>query len=496
MLTLLVILLSLWTFAVLAGVVVYWRYTHSPLYRWRQQVFAHFVRLITERNDAEYTLDVLDSGNDAIAEVKRTFALTMFANVSVETLTRYPGIGPMTITRLREAGLTTVAEVFGVALPSIANINRQQQTALQDALLKMHREALSRLSAQASPEAVAAAAELAKLTAGQQQQRHEANQKKALAEAGLAALATRMKVAEQIRFINYLSGMPPLGYTPEFAAQPLPLPVAIPLPPPTTPATPPTELNAPLTPTTPAEQMKPGELPSLTRFRVVARFGYAVAKADGRTSANEKRQIRVFLERRYATAPYLVNKLSQLIAEVEQDIPTLDESIAEVRSTLPKENWAELNQFAISVTDASGDRNARKNEVLARVATALEMTIAKPAPVPAVVIPPPPPATPTAPAVPKPLTDNECKKLLEIAFDTVLSVDLIRRQHRLLSERYDPAKFAAHGAEFVQLAQTKRDTIQKAALQLLKPYNEPLELPTLPPPTDMRHNPDLDDFFG
>lgn len=491
MITALVILLSLWTLFVAFLLVAFYRFTRSPEFRWRQQVAARFIQLVAQRSAAEYTFDLLDADVEALSELKIAFARTSL-QVSVEALARYPGIGPMTITRLREANFNTVADVVGVKLASVPNLARPQQSALHQALEKMQREALARVASMNNPEAMRLAAEIEQQTRGQQEQRLAAEKQEALAEAGLVAINMKLRLAEQIRFTNFLMGTRPAGLSDAVMAEPI-LAVAAPL----QVATPISTPSGPPPATTTAPDMKspapPTELPSLTRFRVAARFGYAVAKADGRTAAGEKRQIRVFLERRYATAAYLITKLNQLIAEVEKDIPSLEVSLAEVRATIPKENWPELHQFALSIGDASGERNARKRDVNARVAAALEMTSAAPTPTPA----PTPTVIPvSAPRSTTPPTDAECRQRLEIAPEVTLNADLLRRQYRLLSERYDPAKFAAHGADFVQLATRTRTAIEQAALQLLKPYNEPLEPPTPPPPADLRHNPDLDDFFG
>ena len=66
----------------------------------------------------------------------------------------------------------------------------------------------------------------------------------------------------------------------------------------------------------------------------------------------------------------------------------------------------------------------------------------------------------------------------------------------MLSDRFAPEKFAAHGPEFVTMATEKRVRAERAARHLLAEYNEPLEPPTPPAPADLRHNPDLDDVFG
>ena len=75
-------------------------------------------------------------------------------------------------------------------------------------------------------------------------------------------------------------------------------------------------------------------------------------------------------------------------------------------------------------------------------------------------------------------------------------MDLIRRRYNFLSEKLDPARAAALGAEFARLAEEKRAKLKAAAEKLLLPFNEPLEKPVAPQPADLRHNPDLDDAFG
>jgi hypothetical protein len=214
-----------------------------------------------------------------------------------------------------------------------------------------------------------------------------------------------------------------------------------------------------------------------------------VAKADGRIAAVERKQVRVFLERRYATDPTLAAQLDTVMAEVEADLPTLGDALWEVKRTIPADAWPELYQFAVSVADAAGERNTREVECLARVAEELGIGVK------------PPPAHMPAPVVASepdaPLTEPECRAALEIAAETPLSVDLIRRQHRLLSDRFATEKFATHGPEFVQMAAEKRDRAGRAARHLLAGYNEPLEAPAAPPPpADLRHNPLLDELFG
>ena len=248
---------------------------------------------------------------------------------------------------------------------------------------------------------------------------------------------------------------------------------------------------APLAPKPPAPSPEPTPR---DRLWVAAALGLAVAKADGRIAAAERRQIVAFLKRRYAPTSELADEIDAILAQIEDDLPTLGDALWDVRRTLSASAWPDLYQFAQAVADASGERNAREIECLVRVAEELGMGAATP-PSP----PPPPPAVVPAPvpSADEPPSELQCRADLEIDPGTPLSVDLIRRQYRLLSERFAPEKFAGHGPEFVQVAADKRARVERAAHHLVAEYNEPLEPPDAsPPPVDPRHNPDLDAAFG
>ncbi len=116
-------------------------------------------------------------------------------------------------------------------------------------------------------------------------------------------------------------------------------------------------------------------------------------------------------------------------------------------------------------------------------------TAAKPIPAPSAARKVSPPK-PVAPPV------EDYRAILEIDPKFELSADLIRRQYTQLAEKTDPAKVKSMGEEFVTMAEQKRAKIRQAAESLIAPFGEPLEKVVVPPPSDIRHNPDLDAVFG
>jgi uncharacterized tellurite resistance protein B-like protein len=550
--------------AVVTLVILYLRYASSPAAQWKRRVRAAVGeqegRLRAARRELSGDRDGDDRG------LRDEFLDRHLRTLAVDELARYPGIGPVTVSRLRDAGLATVGACVRVRLSSVPGIGPAREAGLKDALRKARREAESRFDAGACREAAAFAEEKQRRKADRQRRQQAAEAEVQSAEATLALLQDRTRIADGITYLGHLFGNEPPGLTDELIAAPLtappespkpaPIPVGKPEPQPARkpPAAPPARPQpvepearregeaGPAEPLAPAEHgvspererlegplrqarvasatspvahapgspdarpaspsrrasgsavptdlaPPPTEVSPLARLRTVAGLGLAVAKADGRIAAAERKQVRTFLERRYATDPELARKVESLIAEVEADLPTIGDALWEVKRALPTDTWPELYQFAVSVADAAGERNTREVECLARVAEALGIGVKPPpAHVPAPVI---------AAAPDSQLTEPECRAALDIAADIPLSVDLIWRQYRLLSDRFAPERFANHGSEFVQMAAEKREKSERAARHLLAGYNEPLEPPAAaPPPADLRHNPDLDDVFG
>jgi uncharacterized tellurite resistance protein B-like protein len=228
----------------------------------------------------------------------------------------------------------------------------------------------------------------------------------------------------------------------------------------------------------------------LATMRALAGFGLLVAKADGRMAQAERTAVRNYLAEKFGGDPVLVRHLDPTLADVEKAVPAEADAVVAVLAVVPESQRAELVAWAERIADASGERNAKEQGLLGRVRDALGVKRVEE-------------EVPAAP-VPKPVPqlDTDARKsesprdLLAIEQSVDLSVDLIRRRYNLLTEKLDPVKAAALGAEFAALAEAKRAKLRAAAEELLKPFGEPLETPAAPPPADMRHNPDLDDAFG
>ncbi len=457
----------------------YLRFRRTPARVWKARLLSLRTTLEEKLRSARRTIAEIDAEPPGL---RQEYLDRHLRGLSVDSLMGYPGIGPATVSRLKDEGITSIDATLKVRLEDIGGIGPSRGTELIKAVKQVRQDAVSRFDAGACPEAVAYAQELARRKAEGQQRRAAAETAVRTAEAGLAHLAERSRIAAGISFWGYLFGKPVRELTDSVMAESFDAPA-----PPELPVakfvTPPPVVESPAPPPAPPTPATP-----LDRLKAATRFGFAIAKADGRIAASERKQIRAFLERRYARDPALAGQLDGLLQSIESDVPTLGDALWDVQRTIPRADWPDLYQFAASVADAAGVRNTREIECLARVAEALKVDTAPVAPPAA----PPPDPTPLAALH----SDTEARTILEIAADVPLSADLVRRQYRLLTDRFDPSKFAGHGAEFTTMAAEKRARVEQAARHLLAEYNEPLEVPTAPAPADPRHNPDLDAVFG
>lgn len=266
-------------------------------------------------------------------------------------------------------------------------------------------------------------------------------------------------------------------------------------------------------PEVPPQTIAPIELPELQSIPILARFGLMIAKADGFIGDPERNAVRLFLTALFGDEPMLARRIETTLQAAERAVPKEAVAIAEVIACTSPERRRAIYLAAEKIADAWLPRNKSEVETLKRVGIAFDVVPAAPSvemsrPVSSIFTMPTPPIPegirrvaeappPQRASPPKSLfAVRDPRKLLEIDPNTKLSVELIRRRFAVLSERINPKKAAAFGPEFVELATKNLAELRAAAEMLLSSFGVSLDITVPPPPTDMRHNPDLDDVFG
>lgn len=281
----------------------------------------------------------------------------------------------------------------------------------------------------------------------------------------------------------------------------------------------------------------------LDQMWLVAQFGILVGKSDGRLAKDERKIVRAFLAEEYGQNETLRKHIDPALEQIEKE--SLDEFwiLPKLKKTFERPFLERLYQWAQRIAAATGTPNAKEVAALQRYQQAFGIepnssSSIKPVAAPVLLTPEPaiglvlatksgtpsrgtsvvPPfgssaaiATPREnstltsglspqpepmPPPPQRVTPLNYREILEIPQEVELSPELIRRKFNLLWERNDPKKVESMGKKFIELAEETRRSVREAAEKLIAPYGVPLEEPVTPPPTDLRHNPDLDDVFG
>lgn len=504
----------------------YWRFQQSPARMWK-------TRLIRLRDELFARRRVLMTGSAESASELRKLADEFFkkylAGIPTSALAEFPGIGPGTVEKLRQVGLKSVADLPGFVFESIPGIGPAKGAELRSALTALVNQCRSKFDAGACKEGQDYRAAAAARSA-ERQQREQASLREAQAiDVTLAELDPLLARAAGVTFPSFLLRKP-TDIPAELLAAPLPV-VRIPdapLPPPPPVPTPPPVLaaspvlarkdSAPVVlPPRATDRKAPepkdlfedmlgqtvakpvatsaAEVPGLAAMKALAGFGFLVAKADGRIAQAERKAVREYLERRFGGDPVLVRFIDVTMEQAEKAIPTEVDAMAGVLAAVAEGERADVLAWAERIADASGERHAREAELLGRLRDAFGIHSVV---IESGVLT----SRDNLDAVPNVRTCAtrpaaiDARVLLDIAPEVELSVDLIRRRWALLSEKLDPVRAAAMGAEFAQMAEEKRAKLKAAAEELLKPFGEPLEKPAAPVSTDLRPNQDLDEAFG
>ncbi len=541
-----IILLVIFIFALLVGAVwlgyLYIQFGRTREAAWSYHVLSTFSALEQEQQQATRSIISTRQRLKDDNERDRQTALTRyFASISVAALEDYPGIGPATVARLRQAGLTDLDGVRHARL-NLSGIGPKREQDLRAAIRQLMRDATGRFDSGACPEAHEFQRRCQDRDSQLVKDIAEFEQAIGRAKVALDRLGPYAAIARNVTFFGFLCKRQVVELTDEL----LDTPMERLLPPPKAPAQEPvasppraqmhppipsnpdrkpaaksialagTPVALPSEPAQPLVAVKgdlfqtelkkqpaaavpaPRQHPRMAELRAVVGFAFAVARADGKIAKTERDTIRKLLQQSFGHEVELVGWINPLMEDFEKNSPSLEECLPILRSLFNENQREKLYQFACAIADAAGTRNAKEIQCLEKIATALgiaraaALESALPEPVRPVLPPQPPSAKPEGQ-----LNHEDCLAALDIAAGAPLSGDLVRRQFRLLSERNDPTKFESNGTAFVDMVKTNRAKIEQAAKLLLEQLGEKLEEEKKPEPSkDLRHNPDLDSVFG
>ncbi|QEL15533.1 tellurite resistance TerB family protein [Limnoglobus roseus] len=498
------------------GTYSYRKFRRTPAAQWRTRVLRRTAELTREYHALR---NAVTPSNHATVE-RRLFGEHL-ASIPAAAVQQFTGIGPGTVDRLRSAGLRTLADLIDYPFHNLAGFGPSRTADVKSAVKELLAEARHRFDASDCPKGREFQQYLQRAEQHEQTETAARNAKLAALSADLDALKPHAQVAQTITWAHFLqhgdepielpevpaapvATISPLAVTP--VPPPIPVPVNVPLaakPTPVGPLAPP-RVPPPAIPKTAPKPVdlfaqalgssgvahQPGsEHSELLKLRTLAGFGLMIAKADGRIAKAERVAVREFLASLFSHDAVLARHIDPMIEVTEKSIPLEAVALANViRQTTPTEQKA-LYLAAVKIADASGKRNRQENELLDRLAVGLGVE----------TLPPPksPASEPIKPLAPSPVAAPDSRRVLEIEAGVDLSAELIRRRFTLLFERADPAKAAAIGPEFATMAEKKRTDLRAAAESLIAPFGVPLDPPAAPPPpSDIRHNPDLDDIFG
>ena len=219
------------------------------------------------------------------------------------------------------------------------------------------------------------------------------------------------------------------------------------------------------------------------RPRAYVRLSVAAALSCGHFGPAERAIVREFLARKGQRSAAMMAQYNHAIDLAVSDAPKLRLATDVVRAMTSDGEKRELLELLGRIVDASGERSQAGAAAIAEVEAVFGICtpVMHPRPAPSPIIP----------------TQTDPRTLLEIPPRAELSVELIRRRFALLNGKLDPAKAAAFGPDVAAMVERKLAELRAAGEALIAPFDEPLDLPLKPPqPTDLRHNPDLDDAFG
>jgi tellurite resistance protein len=519
--------LSAWAF-------LYLPYCKTPEKRWANKV----LRLIDEGGGRLKTekWELQRMRTEAEKEKSRLTAqafTSMIWAVRVDELEAFPGIGPATVSRLREAGFDNLARLTNAAI-HIHGLGAKRLADIHQAVQQLNHQARLRFDSGQCQEAATLKDELAEVEKRYQQQFSVGEARAERIERFLNSLHQPGQVAKSVTFVGYLglrskpnlpsrileNPLPDLeaalaaaderqrrtsaGYKHAVKgpaverpvlAVPLTAPNAIPLDSKFGPAAPGlvlagagTQAAARAVPPPPTSPVTPVLIMDLT-----IQVAVAAARADGPVEHQERELIKAEIKQRYGYDQALMNQAQAFYAYYETGKIDLGTCLGQIKERFGLQARLAFLQMANKIMELPPGPNAQEAAFLHKVCGCLGVDRA---------------LLPKLGARKKEeriaVTENreiptrtDHLSVLEIDPKSALSANLIRRQYNRLSERFTPEKTKAMGPEFVALAEEKKRALLIAAQALLAPLGESLEVPApVPTPKGLRDNPDLDAVFG
>jgi hypothetical protein len=444
---------------------------------WANRVRDHFAALTAERNRLLAESKVGPANR--LRQMKDDLQRKHRRSVKPAALADFPGIGPATVDKLNLAGVKSLEDLVDYPFESVPGFGPSRSADLRAAVRGLVHQTRAAFDAGNCPEGQEYLRAVGQLAEADRAAQLARDRRLTALDDALDDTRPLVEVADQITFYLYLehtfSNKDVPGLSEGLHDRPLPEPAT---------ETPATTQAVPAAPVgKPPISSAPN--PQLAKLRAYVRFGFVVARADGRVAKDERKAIRQFLGDTFGGDTVLVRFIDPEMEAVEADPPEEDAVLFAVAGVTTDAEKRSLVAFAERVADASGERNDREVAFLVRLRSAFG--IAAEAPVVAAAKP----ASPATPTGPDPRT------VLDIPPGVELTVELIRRKYAMAFDQNDPAKARSVGPEYVKIAEAKRTAARAAAEALLAPFGAPLEAPAPPPPpTDIRHNPDLDDVFG
>jgi hypothetical protein len=542
------LLLALVPIAIVAsGVFLCLPYLRSPEKCWRDSVLRAYQAARRQVQVEQAQLQRLSKNHqDENQSLSRKAFERFLSSISVNELEAYPGIGPATAGRLKQAGFNNLARLQNARI-RVSGLGQKRLADVYGAVRQLTRQAESRFQAGACPESQRLTGQLQQLELQYAELHCRANARVKGATDVIRQLDESVAVARQVTFWNYLWRDAHAVVPPELLHRALPdllsavtaaeqqavkvlrgqeaagnsrsesksrtvtrsavstKPVARPTPIPQQTKERPAPIRSPERRSS-SLQSSPAPIPSRSTqsqiasdpaqelLEAIIEFAFAIARTDGSISRKETGFIQEQMQRRCRHDAALYNRAKAWCAHYATVAIDIGSCLQRVKEKFTPAQRGQLLELGCQIAEASGPINRREMRLLERASREWEVPW-KPPVVVAVATPEPPEPSPAQVAAVSP--GLEARTLLEIDASTQLTADLIRRQYNLLSSRLAPGKLESLGPEFVAMAESKRQAIRAAAAALIGPLGEPLDLPAKTAgPAELRHNPDLDAMFG